>query len=150
MKRLTNNQNELKKKIITLLATKYKIMATEFLGLLPETKGNNSIYMPTLENINSNICWFNMVSQDFCRVFENLLIEEKSICWNPEHIFTYYLYAAPTYKMDSITNAEQLKTNQELWLPISIQLNKENNQFQKNKITKINRKNKRKIKRHLN
>ena len=121
------------------------MMITDIAKKLPQIKGEFAIYMPVKKGINPNIFWMNGVSKDFITVFNNLLITKKLLQWQPEHLFTFIYLQAPIYSAKQLTNEKQLKTKEELWLPISITLkpevNKKNVQLKSNYTKpKVNRK----------
>jgi len=103
------------------------MMITDIAKKLPQIKGEFAIYMPVKEGINPNIYWINGISKDFSVVFNNILITKKLIQWQPEHLFTFIYLQAPIYLGKQLTNENQLKTKEELWLPISITLKPEIN-----------------------
>ena len=112
----------MKKKLLKLLAERKEIYFTELPELMPEIKGEYSIYMPVNKGINPNILWLAGVTQDFIKVFNELLIEDKSIDWKPQNIFLLLVDGKPIYGGMPIAEPKMIKSKKECWLPMSIML----------------------------
>ncbi len=112
----------MKEKLLKLLGERGKIYLIELPSLMPEINGEYSIYMSVKEGLNPNILWLGGVTQDFIKLFNELLIEERSIEWNPENIFVLMFDGMPIYKNIALGDPKMIKTKEECWLPISIAL----------------------------
>jgi len=113
----------MKNKLLELLTERGEICITNLKNFMPEIKGNYDIYMPVNQGINPNILWLSGVTQEFIKVFNVLLVEEKSIIWEPRSVMVFMIDNAPIYKMD-IFNPKKPKSKKTCWLPICIMLNK--------------------------
>lgn len=111
----------MREKLLTLLKEKGKINITDIKILMPEINGDYAIYMPVKEGYNKNILWINFVSQDFITLFNELLIVEEIIDWNPEQLMSFIFDGSPIYEMP-ICNIKRTKGKRTYWLPISISL----------------------------
>ena len=96
-----------------------KIFITELPLLFPEIKGEYSVYMPVKEGFNKNILWLSNVSQDFIKVFNELLIEKKLIDVINEPIDELIFYSKPIYGLPRI-NKTRMKNQKHCWMPVSI------------------------------
>ena len=112
----------MKTKLIKLLSERKEIYFIELPELMPEIKGEFSIYMPVKKGINPNILWLGGVTQDFIKVFNELLIEEKTIDWKPQNIFLLLVDGKPIYGNIPIVEPKMIKGKKECWLPMSIML----------------------------
>ncbi len=114
--------NIMKQKLIELLQQKESIFLTDLYKLMPEINGEYAIYMPMKEGYNPNIVWCINVSQEFIKVFNELLIDDKTIDWNPEEIWSLIFENAAIMSNIPLAKPNLLKTKKECWLPISIKL----------------------------
>ena len=114
----------MKNKLIELLKDRQQINITELPKLIPEIKGEYSMYMPVKKGFNPNILWLAGVSQDFIKVFNSLLIKEKKIEWKPSNLMVFVFDQSPIYSNISIADRKLAKTKKECWLPIAIKLKK--------------------------
>ena len=112
----------MKKKLLNLLAERKEIYLTELPELMPEIKGKYSAYMPVKKGVNPNILWLAGVTQDFIKVFSDLLIEDKSIDWKPQDIFFLLVDGKPIYRDIPLAKQKSIKSKKECWLPVSIML----------------------------
>ena len=112
----------MKTKLIDLLTNKKEIYFTELPHLMPEIKGEYSIYMPVKEGVNPNILWLAGVTQDFIGVFNELFTEEKKIDIEVRGIFLFLADQKPIYTNIPTAKPKSLKGTKECWLPIVIKL----------------------------
>jgi len=115
----------MKNKILTLLAEREKIILTELPDLMPEIKGEWSIYMPVKKGCNPNMLWLAGVNEDFITAFNELLITEQLIDWNPISAIDVMFEHKTMYVMDLAT-PKLSKSTKHCWMPISINLMKKN------------------------
>jgi len=114
----------MKQKILELLKERHEINITDFHTLIPESKGEYAMYMPVRSGLNPNILWMSRVSQDFIKVFNELMIEEGLIEWKPSNILRFMLDGSPIYSSIRLCKTRYIKKETECWLPIVIILNK--------------------------
>ena len=114
----------MKNKLIELLKDRQQINITELPKLIPEIKGEYSIYMPAKKGLNPNILWLAGVSQDFIKVFNSLLTDEKKIEWEPRGVMFFILDGSPIYTNIPMADSKLIEKETECWLPICIKLNK--------------------------
>ena len=112
----------MKMKLLKLLAERKEIYFTELPELMPEIKGEYSIYMPVKKGINPNILWLEGVTQDFIKVFNELLIEDESIDWEPKNILLLLVDGKPIYGEIPLAGPKIIKSKKECWMPMSIML----------------------------
>jgi hypothetical protein len=113
----------MKTKILALLKERGEINITEFRTLIPESKGEYSIYMPVKPSFNPNVLWMGLVTQEFIKCFNELLIVKELIDWNPKDILSYMIDNSPIYNV-KLFKKEDFKKQTECWLPIVIFLKK--------------------------
>jgi hypothetical protein len=113
----------MKKKLLKLLAKKKEIYFLDLPELMPEIKGEFSIYMSVKPGINPNILWLAGVTNKFIKVFNEVLIEEKSVVWEPINPMFVIFDGKPMYSMP-IAKASLAKSQKECWLPIILKLSK--------------------------
>jgi hypothetical protein len=111
-------------KLLQILAEYPNLHITRLLGMMPEIKGEYAVFMSTNEGLNPNILWLDGVSQDFIRLFNRVLIDDKSIMWQPEDIDSFIWSQSPVYVM-TIATRRLIKGVKHCWLPISLKLSDE-------------------------
>ncbi len=116
---------EMKEKLLKLLTERKEIYFLDLPDLMPEIKGEYSIYMPVKKGANPNILWLANTTQAFIKVFNELLIEEKIIEWKmPQSMATLLIEGKPVYGGIPLANNKLVKSNKHCWAPIIIMFNK--------------------------
>jgi hypothetical protein len=110
----------MKQKILELLKERGKINITDFHTFIPELKGEYAMYMPVKQGLNPNILWIANVNQEFIKAFNELLIDEKIIKWEPADIWCYMYDGSPIYTNMKLCEKKHIKKSVECWLPIVI------------------------------
>lgn len=109
-------------KIIEILKERRELNITELPEIMPEIKGDYSMYMPVKEGFNPNILWLSGVTQDFIKAFNSLLIEKKIIKWEPRDLLLFIYDGSPIYTNIPMAENKLSKKDKECWLPICIKL----------------------------
>lgn len=112
----------MREKFLELLKERGEILATSFLELMPETKGEYTAYMPVSYGVNQKIIWFVDVNHDFIEMFNQLLVKEKIIEWFAVDLWCYLADGAPIVKGVPVAEKKHIKGKKECWLPIAIKL----------------------------
>ena len=116
-------QKTMKQKILELLKEHREINSTDFTNLIPESKGEYTIYMPVREGINPNIVWMYGVTKQFIKDLNELMIDEKLIDWKSVDVMIFVFDGSPIYTM-KICDKKCLHHQNECWLPVVITLKK--------------------------
>ena len=111
----------MKDRIIEILKERGEVNLTHFFHLIPETKGEYEMYLPVIAGVNPNILLISGVSQEFITAYNQLVIEQKIVEWNPVDIHNYFFDGSPIYEMP-IAKKRHAKTQTRVWLPTSLKL----------------------------
>ncbi|MEN8122927.1 MAG: hypothetical protein ABFS35_21485 [Bacteroidota bacterium] len=113
----------MKTKLLDLLKERNEIYLMELPRLLPEIKGDYSIYMTVKEGFNPNILWKSNVSQEFIKLLNELLIKDEVISWQPVPLFEGILDNIPFIANVPYVEKKQYHTKTECWSYIKLKLN---------------------------
>ena len=112
----------MKNKFLELLKSKGGEINTLLLPeLLPEITGKGAMFLPTNEGYNKNILILANVNVDFIRTY-NELITANLIELDDIGIQDYLLSGTPIYSSLKLANKENIKTQQNVWVPTVIKL----------------------------
>ena len=114
----------MKKKIIEILKERGVLNITDLLNLMPEIKGEYSLYMPVKEGGNRNILWIGNVNLKFKKAFDELLMRDKIIAWYPADVWEFLWMGSPCYKLPLVTPRRAKCGKKECWMPITIRMAK--------------------------
>lgn len=109
-------------KLLNILEKNGVVFLTELPKLMPEIKGEFAIFMPVNKGFNPNILLLHGVTQEFIKVFNKLLVDDKIIEWKREDVFTLMFHGVPIYAGISMATPRRIRTKKECWLPVSIKL----------------------------
>jgi hypothetical protein len=110
----------MKQKILELLKLKKQINLTDFHKLIPEIKGDFSMYLPVNDGYNKNILLLQNVKQDFIVAF-NELQAEKIATLKPTNLLIYLSDGSPCYN-EKLFNNNIAKKQTHCWQPAIITL----------------------------
>tara|TARA_R110000868_G_scaffold263433_1_gene522048 strand:+ start:42 stop:392 length:351 start_codon:yes stop_codon:yes gene_type:complete len=112
----------MKEKILKLLQQKKSINITKFIKLIPEIKGEYSMYMPVNPGLNEKILWLSNVNVEFISAFNELLVKDKMITCNPSNLMNFLIDGSPVYKDIKIFEKKYAKKQVLCWYPITVDL----------------------------
>jgi len=107
----------MKEKILDLLKKNDSIYFPSLSIYIPEIAGEYAIYMSVKQNVNPNILWLNGVSQDFIKVFNELLVGEKLIKFTVDDIGDILFRGLPIYSLP-LASKRNISSKIHCWLPI--------------------------------
>ena len=110
----------MKQKILELLKERKEINLTDLNELLPDIKGEFSMYLPVKDGYNNNILLLQNVSKEFIEIF-NYLQQNKIIELKPVNIMCYLFDGSPCYKA-ILFNNKIAKKQTYCWQPTTITL----------------------------
>ena len=111
----------MKNKIINLLnELGGQVEITRIPHLIPEAKGEFSIYLPEIEGFNKNVLILSGVTQEFIRVFGELSKDGKTEI-KPIHAMMFLASGSPIYKIP-LFNKRRMKGKRECWLPVILKV----------------------------
>lgn len=112
----------MKQKILEILKERKQVNITEFHNLIPESKGEFSMYMPVKPGNNPNILWMGGINKEFTQAINKLMVDEKLIDWEPVHLIIYLWAGSPIYANIPIATKRRAKGKKRCWMPIILKL----------------------------
>jgi hypothetical protein len=116
---ITENKNDMKRKIIKHLKENGETYLLDFLSIMPEIKGEFCIYMGTKKGLNNNVIWMVNVNKKFAKAFHELLSQGK-IKWDVADLGLIILDQKRIIGSHSLVTKKIMKTQRECWMPINI------------------------------
>jgi hypothetical protein len=109
-------------KILEILKERKRVNITEFHNLIPESKGEFSMYMPVNPGNNPNILWMGGINNEFTQAINKLMVDEKLIDWEPVDLMIYLWDGSPIYANIPIVTMRRAKGKKPCWMPIVLKL----------------------------
>jgi hypothetical protein len=109
----------MKEKLIKLLKTKGSVNFTDLPKLMPEIKGDYTMYLPLGKNGNPNIILVDKVRSEFIEEFNEV---KGKIDLNLESVFSLMFDNSTVYSNMPIASKSDTRGTRECWLPSSLSL----------------------------